>query len=146
MKRKYILIPIILYFGLLPIIAAQAQEDMQFVDNTVFEKPKRPPARFEHDNHNDISGIEECNTCHHVYADGRLVEDDSSEDQSCSDCHGIDPAGNRPSLRRAFHLNCKGCHQQQGAGPVMCAECHQKPRPLNAAAGGAHQPKPDPQP
>jgi hypothetical protein len=27
-------------------------------------------------------------------------------------------------LRRAFHLNCKGCHQIKKQGPVMCGECH----------------------
>jgi hypothetical protein len=27
-------------------------------------------------------------------------------------------------LRRAFHLNCKGCHQSKMQGPVMCGECH----------------------
>jgi hypothetical protein len=27
-------------------------------------------------------------------------------------------------LRKAFHLNCKGCHQTKKQGPVMCGECH----------------------
>jgi hypothetical protein len=25
---------------------------------------------------------------------------------------------------KAFHLNCKGCHQERKKGPVMCGECH----------------------
>jgi hypothetical protein len=35
-------------------------------------------------------------------------------------------SGDNPSLRRAFHLNCKGCHLEKGAGPIMCAQCHPK--------------------
>jgi hypothetical protein len=27
---------------------------------------------------------------------------------------------------KAYHLNCKGCHQEQKKGPVMCGECHVK--------------------
>jgi len=101
------------------------QEDMLFVDNSVFVTPARPAATFEHDAHNEESGIEDCNICHHLYADGQLVEDESSEDQPCADCHGSKQAGNKPSLRRAFHLNCKGCHLEQKAGPIMCGQCHQ---------------------
>jgi hypothetical protein len=29
-------------------------------------------------------------------------------------------------LRKAFHFNCKGCHQNKKQGPVMCGECHVK--------------------
>ena len=138
MKRKHLYLLASLYLGLLLGVPGIAQEDMQFVDNSVFENPKRPAARFEHDAHNETAGIEECNVCHHVYTDGKLVEDESSEDQSCAECHTLEPSDKQPSLRRAFHLNCKGCHQQEGAGPIMCAECHQNERALKAAAESAH--------
>jgi hypothetical protein len=29
-------------------------------------------------------------------------------------------------LAKAFHLNCKGCHEQRGKGPIMCGQCHVK--------------------
>jgi hypothetical protein len=106
-------------------VVALSQEDMVAVDNRVFNNPQRAPSVFEHDTHNEAAEIEECNTCHHVYDDdGALVEDESSEDSSCSECHAASDEGRRPSLRKAYHLNCKGCHSQQAKGPVMCGECH----------------------
>ena len=107
---------------------AYAQEDMVAVDNSVFEQPRRSPSVFVHDAHNEKAGIEECYECHHVYEDGKQVEEESSEDQMCSDCHGIEAEGRRPGLMKAFHLNCKGCHLKAKTGPVMCGECHKKQR------------------
>jgi hypothetical protein len=42
---------------------------------------------------------------------------------SCSgeDCHGPEADVSRGD---ALHGNCKGCHDDSGAGPVECAECH----------------------
>jgi hypothetical protein len=101
---------------------------MTAVDNSVFDNARRPPVRFMHDAHNETAGIEECYECHHVYEDGKLVADESSEDQSCSDCHQIESNGRQPGLMKAFHINCKGCHQKEKSGPVMCGECHKKER------------------
>ena len=112
--------------SLILIAAAQSQEDMEFVDNAVFENPRRTPAVFNHDTHNETAEIEECIGCHHLYEDGELVEDESSEDQSCSECHGLADEGGRPGLAKAFHRNCKGCHLDQKKGPVLCGECHMK--------------------
>ena len=106
--------------------AAHSQDDMTEVDNTVFPKPVRPPAVFEHDDHNDAAGIDACQECHHLYEDGVLLADESSEDQMCSECHDLKPSGRMPGLMKAFHLNCKGCHLEKKAGPVTCGECHRK--------------------
>ena len=107
--------------------AAFSQEDMVAVDNRVFDNPQRTASIFEHDVHNETAGIEDCAACHHVYDDdGNLVEDESSEDSSCSECHGASDDGRMPNLRKAYHLNCKGCHIKEGAGPVLCGECHVK--------------------
>jgi hypothetical protein len=103
-----------------------SQEEMRVVDNSVFDRPVRTSALFAHDIHNEEAELEDCNVCHHLYEDGKLVEDESSEDQACSECHLENVAGDNPSLRRAYHLNCKGCHLQKGAGPIMCAQCHQE--------------------
>jgi hypothetical protein len=101
-----------------------SQEEMQVVDNSVFNRPVRSPALFEHDVHNETAEIDDCAQCHHLYEDGKLIEDESSEDQMCSECHSEKSDGSNPSLRRAYHLNCKGCHLKKGAGPIMCAQCH----------------------
>lgn len=102
-----------------------SQEEMRVVDNSIFDRPVRAPALFEHDTHNEMAGIEDCAECHHLYdEDGKWVEDESSEDQSCSECHSVQNDGSNPSLRRAYHLNCKGCHLEKRAGPIMCAQCH----------------------
>lgn len=105
---------------------AYSQDDMTAVDNTVFLQPGRPPAVFDHDDHNDAAGIDACQECHHIYEDGVLLEDESSEDQMCSECHDLKPSGRMPGLMKAFHLNCKGCHLEMKKGPVMCGECHRK--------------------
>ncbi|MDD2603793.1 MAG: cytochrome c3 family protein [Desulfobacteraceae bacterium] len=105
-----------------------AQEDMRTVPNDVFMAPQRPLAVFVHDEHNTAAGIDECNRCHHVYRDGQLVEDESSEDYRCSDCHAeTDTDDGMPALMDAFHGNCKQCHLEKGKGPIMCGECHQRP-------------------
>jgi len=106
-------------------VGAHSQEDMQFVNDDAFTKPRRPAAVFRHNVHNELAGIEDCHVCHHVYDEnGKLVEDESSEDQRCSECHELERSGNKPALMKAFHTNCKGCHKQQKNGPLMCGQCH----------------------
>ena len=105
-------------------IGIYAQEDMVFVDNSMFKNPQRMPSNFRHDIHNEKAGIVDCNVCHHVYKDGKFIEDESSEDKRCIDCHQLKNMGKKPSLMRAYHMNCKGCHAKKKAGPVMCGECH----------------------
>ena len=122
--KKGILLLIVTLFGGILLVSAFAQEDMEVVDDLGFSSRRRPPAVFRHDEHNENAGIEDCNECHHVYEDGQKLEDESSEDQSCSDCHDEKSVDNKPGLRRAFHLNCKGCHLERKQGPVMCGTCH----------------------
>jgi len=124
-KRAVILLGALLLTAVL-LVAAYSQDDMTAVDNTIFPQQERPPAVFEHDDHNDAAGIDACQECHHLYEDGVLLEDESSEDQMCSECHELKPAGQMPGLMKAFHLNCKGCHLERKSGPVMCGECHRK--------------------
>ena len=125
--RKYsAVILIIALISFLLVLPAFSQEDMEVVDGDSFESQRRPPAVFRHDAHNETAEIEECNECHHVYENGERVADESSEDQRCADCHTEKALDNQPGLRKAFHLNCKGCHQSKKQGPVMCGECHVK--------------------
>jgi len=125
MKRSAVFICAGLMVTLLAFVSAYSQEDMVVVNDPAFDNPQRPPSKFRHDEHNEKAGIEECNECHHVYNDqGKLVEDESSEDQLCSDCHELKASGRKPGLMKAFHTNCKGCHEEKNKGPVMCGQCH----------------------
>ncbi len=124
MRRRFLLILAVFTVCCLFSAAAYSQEDMTAIDNQVFESPKRPPAVFRHDQHNESAAIEECNVCHHLYEDGKLVEDESSEDQRCADCHEMRDIGRKPGLVEAFHTNCKSCHREKKKGPLMCGQCH----------------------
>ena len=119
---------ILLSFGIVSLIsfaAAYCQEDMRFINADAFENPRRPPTVFNHDEHNERAMIEACNVCHHVYdEEGKLVEDESSEDQSCADCHEMEDDGRKSGLMKAFHTSCKSCHRQKKKGPLMCGQCH----------------------
>lgn len=107
-------------------VAANSQEDMEYVRDGAFKQMMRPPASFRHDLHNERAEIEECNVCHHVFEAGKRVDGESSEDSPCSECHAPKDGSYPMSLVKAFHTRCKGCHMEKKAGPVMCAECHVK--------------------
>ena len=125
MKNKILFALTVSIFFLAMMINAHSQDDMVFIENDAFKNPRRPPALFRHDEHNELAKIEECNVCHHVYDEsGRLVEDESSEDQRCSECHDLEASSEQPALMQAFHTNCKGCHKAQNKGPTICGQCH----------------------
>jgi predicted CXXCH cytochrome family protein len=116
-----LLLPALLTALVLP---ALSQEDMTSIDAEGFQKRQRPAAVFKHDEHNATAEIEACNECHHVYENGAKLDDESSEDRPCSECHREYSATNQPGLKKAFHLNCRGCHLEKKKGPVMCGQCH----------------------
>lgn len=120
--RLLIFVFILTIFFILTV--AYSQEDLVVLDNSIFENPSRPPVAFDHDSHNERAEIDACNECHHVYEDGKLLADESSEGQNCSECHDLKDSGRQPGLMKAYHLNCKGCHIKRKKGPVMCGECH----------------------
>lgn len=70
---------------------------------------------FDHKTHTADAGYGlACDDCHHETQDGS---------NSCSgeDCHGPE---SDPTRGDALHTNCKGCHEDGGAGPVECSACH----------------------
>lgn len=120
---------IIILAGGTALCLSQSDSDemsLETMDNSVFENPSRPPAVFDHDLHNEMAGLEDdCAVCHHVYEDGELVADESSEDSLCSECHALKKAADNPvPLRMAYHKRCKTCHFTEKKGPVLCGECH----------------------
>jgi len=127
MNKKYLIPIAVLAFALaITVLSGYSQEEIQFAHDSAFTETMRPPVYFAHDEHNEKAGIEDCHYCHHSYDKGEKVEGESSEDKECSECHMADGKGDTASLARIYHLNCKGCHKQANAGPVMCSECHNK--------------------
>jgi len=108
------------------VISGFSQEDITKVRDSAFGIRMRGDVPFNHEEHNEKAGIDDCTECHHVWDEnGAKLEGESSEDRECSECH-LAEGKSRMDLMRAYHLNCKGCHEAQNAGPVMCGECHQK--------------------
>ncbi|MBW2262723.1 MAG: cytochrome c3 family protein [Deltaproteobacteria bacterium] len=80
------------------------------------EGSKQGTITFGHKEHEDRL---DCMKCHHE------MEDAQGEARSCHDCHNpqaVDTFG----AKKAFHLQCLGCHKQEKKGPAKCAGCHQK--------------------
>ena len=130
---------------------------------------------FDHDMH--IEATEEnCTECHHHTAGTPPTDplcvtchanSPEADDPSCKSCHVKDvfaaenmkkawetPLLNhrsKPSLKAAYHQNCLGCHEQNGA-PTGCTDCHAMtdagekfyntgkyaPEPVAAGDGGGH--------
>lgn len=44
----------------------------------------------------------------------------------CSSCHSTEPPNKIEINKDKAHALCKGCHQQNGAGPTQCNGCHIK--------------------
>ena len=112
------------FFAVIATTTGYAQEDVTTVSDSAFKTKMRPSVRFEHEQHNETAEIEECSACHHVYEEGKKIEDESSEDRECSECHVKDNPKDTMPLVRVYHLRCKGCHIEKKAGPIMCGECH----------------------
>lgn len=114
-------------------VGAYSLSDPRRIDKPGFDHPRRPVALFDHDEHNEIAGLDDdCSVCHHVY-DGKIkIEGESSEDLYCSDCHSLTPTReNTVGLREAFHRQCRTCHLDAGKGPLLCGQCHPNPsRPV----------------
>ncbi|MDM8552127.1 cytochrome c3 family protein [Desulfobacterales bacterium HSG2] len=124
-KRLAAYIAVSVFVSVFAVISGFSQEDVTTVHDSAFRRMMRPAVRFLHDDHNEKAEIEECSVCHHSYdAMGRKLEDESSEDMACSECHTLKNVDDPVPLIRVYHLQCKGCHLEKNAGPVMCGECH----------------------
>lgn len=127
MKKPVVVAVAVLAAILLVMVSAYSQEDMEVVSNEAFDNPQRPSAVFFHDEHNELAELDDCAECHHLYdEDGQKLEYESSEDQACLECHIDKDEGRKPNLTKAYHVNCKGCHIERKAGPILCAQCHVK--------------------
>ena len=79
------------------------------------------------DCHEDMyaEGIKGCRNCH--TRSTKPVDPDGY--QACSSCHAEPVDQLLPTTTNAFHGQCMGCHEKQGAGPFgddSCGQCHMK--------------------
>ncbi len=61
--------------------------------------------------------VNECSDCHHK----------GQEYGKCTGCHGFADKKDFPGRKKAFHAQCKGCHQKT-SGPTSCKGCHSMSR------------------
>ena len=124
-----LLTPILAVFLLMvviPVSSAVAEEMPEDRMNVPELQPyKYPPAVFNHDEHNEKAGLEEnCVVCHHGGEDGVMDMEEDSSGTPCADCHTVKKQKGVTPLRRAYHLQCITCHENQDKGPVQCKSCH----------------------
>jgi hypothetical protein len=76
---------------------------------------------FDHGRHHAETGYSlACGECHHT-----LAPDEYDQAGSCTECHAPEDGDDRVLKRSdALHQQCIGCHQEYGAGPIDCSECH----------------------
>ncbi|MFW6081666.1 MAG: cytochrome c3 family protein [Desulfosalsimonas sp.] len=120
--------------------SADCPETIKMKNEQAFEEHKQPIVEFSHGKHaaEDGYGIG-CGECHHDEKGEPLADLEPGDDvQGCFECHSGTGAGTpkdfmgpKPdaealeSYYTAVHVNCVGCHKEQG-GPKSCTECHEK--------------------
>lgn len=112
--------------------------ELLYFSDPAFEDfgPKtEPKTLFSHDLHAETYKVD-CESCHHVYEDGKNVWKEGDPVQLCSDCHG----GSKAELVQAYHMNCWGCHKRIRADypeadtpTSKCARCHVPEEDLSLA-------------
>jgi len=135
LKLTYGAVLVLLIIGVLGYAVApakQSEEPIRMVFDVVAGK-----VLFDHKTHASDAGyalscldchhhpsdeeeaLRACGDCHNLPVDGTFPE-------SCADCHEPDEIEDTEMLKRgdAFHLQCINCHQDYGAGPIECSECH----------------------
>jgi hypothetical protein len=106
---------------------AFSQEATMILDSPELGTHTRPLVSFPHENH--ASGID-CSRCHHDY--DIFKANKNADGRKCSECHTQKASSNNPvPLMKAFHLQCKGCHESmlkkgKTGQPLMCGQCHKK--------------------
>ncbi len=124
MKRSAMTPLLVLAAALLLAVPALSQQDMQTVPTEGFASPRRLPALFPHDAHNEKAQLADCTACHHGEKDGKKDLSVDSVGTPCAECHPTAGAPGKTPLMRAYHRQCAGCHMDQKKGPVTCGACH----------------------
>ena len=120
MAMKYIkvLLVVLVVGAFIPL--AHSQDDSMVLDHKDIGKHQRPLVKFDHKLHSENKL--DCSRCHHDF--DAYLNNRGTEGQTCDSCHKKRAEGDMPSLKEAFHFQCKGCHEAMKTGPVACGECH----------------------
>ena len=120
------------------VIAADKGPEKATIKSPLFTKPTKAPVEFTHKMHNEDYKVA-CESCHHVYKDGKNVWKEGDAVQKCDACHTeatiegekkLPPDQQKLNLKLAYHNNCQGCHQKlkkdkpDTKAPVTCTGCH----------------------
>lgn len=119
-------------FGVIP--AAYSQEEVIYINSAELGEHQRPVVKFLHEKHaEDIL----CARCHHDYDEfGANTDEDG---QACAECHTAVARKNPIPLMKAFHMQCKGCHEKLASAgsynpPRSCGGCHVRAESMATAA------------
>lgn len=105
---------------------ALSQDPVISLNHKELGKHERPIVDFNHEKHAEKI---DCLKCHHDY--DAYMNNRGGDGQPCSTCHDIAAKQEMPSLKDAYHGQCKSCHenminQGKATGPVTCGGCHVK--------------------
>ena len=99
---------------------AHSQDDTIVLNHKEIGKHQRPLVEFNHKLH--AENKLDCTRCHHDF--DAFLNNRGGEGQTCDSCHKKEADDEQPSLKDAFHFQCKTCHETMKTGPVTCGECH----------------------
>jgi hypothetical protein len=114
-----------------PVVETRSLEsgDEIIIENQGYTEDKKKPVKLSHEKHAEEYKIA-CDSCHHVYEEGKNVWNQGDPVEKCVACHDpIETQGNIMKLQSAFHKNCRDCHKevsQEGreAPYKKCTDCH----------------------
>jgi hypothetical protein len=116
-KLTVILVAIVALVAFAGTMAIAADPPGEIVIDKVMKK--KTAVKFNHAKHGETI---DCLKCHHKAENKDVIK-------SCFECHGKDEAANDPTSSKKdnpFHIQCAGCHKEEGKGPAKCKECHPK--------------------
>ncbi|MFZ2448577.1 MAG: cytochrome c3 family protein [Syntrophobacteraceae bacterium] len=122
MKYCRLLLVVLVFAAFVPL--AFSQDTVITLKHPEMGKHERPIVDFNHEKH---AAKIDCLQCHHDY--DAYMNNRGGDGQACGTCHGPAAKDGLISLKDAFHVQCKSCHesmQSQGkpSGAVTCGECH----------------------
>ena len=122
--------------------AEQKAPDVIDLQSSLWKEHTKGPVNFHHKKHSEEYKVA-CDSCHHVYKDGKNTYKEGDKVQKCQECHNeptitgekkLSPDKQKLNLKLAFHENCQGCHKEMkkkdkakyGKIPTTCIKCHTK--------------------
>lgn len=123
---KYGIVFLSLSLFIFSAIPASTQEEILLLKSGELDPHQRPTVVFQHERHaEDI----DCARCHHEPDQYGANTNSDGEGQRCAECHKSPENPFAPALMKAFHVQCKGCHEKlilttDLKPPRLCGKCH----------------------